>query len=287
MTSVTNIINDIQKACIKIATLMNKHDPTELGQLIGIDNHSGDHIKKLDALAHQTILHYLDRNEYVSAIISEEHEQIYQTGIQGGYLVAYDPIDGSSNIELNITTGTIFGIYLLNSDGKIESPRQIVAAGYCLYGAITEFVYTTSEMNGIRFLNLSLIEGCDPIETKINWKIPKYIKMYSINQAYYHEWISNDVRNKVVEWMNDGYTLRYVGSMVADAHRTLVKGGYFLYPRTRANPEGKIRCFYEAYPFAFMFEKAGGSAKTDKFDNILDSKVGSDPHQTISVILSA
>jgi fructose-1,6-bisphosphatase I len=265
---------------------MNEYDPNDLGQLIGIDNHSGDHIKKLDALAHQTILHQLNHNPNVGAIISEEHEQIYQTGTGGVYLVAYDPIDGSSNIELNITTGTIFGIYLLNSDGKIETPRQIVAAGYCLYGAITEFVYTTQDIDGINFFNLPLIPGVGAIETKTNWQIPRNQKMYSVNQAYYHQWISHDVRNKVSEWMNNGYTLRYVGSMVADAHRTLVKGGHFLYPRTRAHPEGKIRCFYEAYPFAFIFEKAGGTARTDQLDHILDTYVGNDPHQTISIILS-
>ena len=286
MNPIKEIIDDIQKACVKIATLMNEYDPSELGQLIGIDNHSGDHIKKLDALAHQTLLHYLEHNSNVGAIISEEHEQIYQTGSQGAYLVAYDPIDGSSNIELNITTGTIFGIYLLNSYGQIETPRQIVASGYCLYGAITEFVYTTQDINGIKFLNLPLIPGVDPIETKKNWQIPRNQKLYSVNQGYYHQWISNEMRNKVSQWMIDGYSLRYVGSMVADAHRTLVKGGHFLYPRTITHPEGKIRCFYEAYPFAFIFEKAGGTARTDQFDNILDTKVSRDPHQTISVVLS-
>jgi len=265
---------------------MNECDPVELGQLIGIDNHSGDHIKKLDALAHQILLHQLENNPNVGGIISEEHEQIYQMEGNGSYLVAFDPIDGSSNIELNITTGTIFGIYLLNTEGKIDNPKQIIAAGYCIYGAITEFVYTTREMDGIDFFHLPLIQGAVAIETKKNWKIPKNQKLYSANQAYYHQWISNDIRNKVSQWMNEGYTLRYVGSMVADAHRTLVKGGHFLYPRTRSHPEGKIRCFYEAFPFAFIFEKAGGIATTDQYNSILDLEVHNNPHQTTSIILS-
>lgn len=286
MDSLNQLIGEIQKGCIKIARLMNECDPVELGQLIGIDNHSGDHIKKLDALAHQILLHQLENNPNVGGIISEEHEQIYQTEHGGAYLVAYDPIDGSSNIELNITTGTIFGIYLLNSDGKINNPRQIIAAGYCLYGAITEFVYTTRDMNGIDFFHLPLVPGAHPIETKKSWCVPQNKKLYSANQAYYHRWISHDIREKVNQWMEAGYTLRYVGSMVADAHRALVKGGHFLYPRTRSHPEGKIRCFYEAFPFAFIFEKAGGVATTDKFQPVLDIPILNDPHQTTSIILS-
>jgi len=178
------------------------------------------------------------------------------------YVVLFDPLDGSSNIDVNVSIGTIFAIYRRTSTGPVElkdfiqSGVRQVAAGYVVYGSSTMLVYTTGDgVHGFT-LDPSIGEFCLSHE---NIKIPEKGKIYSVNQANYAKF-EEEIKAYVDHCMNQSYTLRYIGSMVADVHRTLIKGGIFFYPATSKAPKGKLRLLYECNPLSFLIEQAGGKA---------------------------
>ena len=280
-----DILHLLIKSCQKISHHIRHCNPTDMAQLIGDDNHSGDHIKLLDKLSQNFLFETLVTNKDIYGIISEEHETIFRTPHDDGqYIVAFDPLDGSSNIEFNITTGTIFGVYRLDENKKIKNGRSIVMSGYCLYGGITEFVHTDFHTGNIKMLKLTE-EDIEPHVMEENIKMPIKGKYYSVNQAYMGRW-QPFIRNTVYNLGNRGYSLRYVGSMVADAHRVLMKGGLFMYPADTINTKGKIRLLYEAYPFAHLLEKAGGMC-TNFEKNILDVEVPEDIHEPTPILLGS
>lgn len=280
-----HILQLLIKSCQKISHHIRHCNPADMTQLIGDDNHSGDNIKLLDKLSQNFLFETLITNKNIYGIISEEHETIFKTpNLDGQYIVAFDPLDGSSNIEFNITTGTIFGVYKLDENKKIKSGRDIVLSGYCLYGGITQFVYTDIITGNVRMVRLTE-EDIEPHIIEENIKIPNKGKYYSINQAYMNRWLSY-IRESVLELGDKGYSLRYVGSMVADAHRVLIKGGLFMYPADTNNVKGKIRLMYEAYPFAYLLENAGGMCTN--FDKpILDIEVPDDIHEATPILLGS
>ncbi|VDM82291.1 unnamed protein product [Strongylus vulgaris] len=205
---------------------------------------------------------------------------------QGKYIVTFDPLDGSSNIDCLVSIGTIFGIWRKHDDAPVtkadllQSGRAMVAAGYCLYGSATMVVLSTGRgVNGfmldpVGFLEFSELIVCIPcfqsigefILTHPKMQIPPKGKYYSINEGYARHWpkgLAEYVHSrKFPEPGKKGMALRYVGSMVADVHRTLLNGGIFLYPATDDAPEGKLRYLYECAPMAFLVEQAGGIATT-------------------------
>ncbi|HLE32798.1 MAG TPA: class 1 fructose-bisphosphatase [Bacteroidota bacterium] len=236
----------------------------------GKQNIHGEEVKKLDVFAHETIYKAMDHGGHLCVMASEEEEDVlhipdnYPTG---KYVLLYDPLDGSSNIDANVTIGTIFSIYRrITRSGKgtvqdcLQPGYKQIGAGYCIYGSSTMLVYTTGDgVHGFTF-DPSIGEFLLSHE---NIRIPKQGKIYSVNEGNYRWWY--DGVKKYVKYLqeedkatNRPYSGRYVGSMVADVHRTLLYGGIFMYPGDTRQPDGKLRLMYEANPTAFIIEQAGG-----------------------------
>ncbi len=257
-------------------------------------NVQGEVVQKLDDLANETILACLGFRDTVGIMVSEEDDEphiIKEFDGRAKYIVLFDPLDGSSNIDVNVSIGTIFSI-LQNREGVDSSKvmdhilqpgyRQ-VAAGYVIYSSSTVMAYTTGD--GVHMFTLDPTIGAFRLSQEAI-TMPAQRKMYSVNEAYrsqfpqgvqdYLDWTKTD---------EAGYSLRYIGSLVADFHRTLLRGGVFLYPPTKKAPEGKLRLLYEANPLAFIAEQAGGAA-TDGRQRILD-KVPTALHERTPLIVGS
>jgi len=243
-------------------------------------NVQGEEVQKLDEIANQTIIHCLASRGNVGILVSEEdHEPhvIQKAGKSGRYVVLFDPLDGSSNINANVSIGTIFSILHRDptADGKsamtdiLRPGRDQVAAGYVVYGSSTVMAYTAG--NGVHMFTLDPSIGAFVLAQE-SLKMPVAGRTYSANEAYRNQFPEGV--QKYLEWTKTkeaGRSLRYIGSLVADFHRTLVRGGVFLYPPTKKSPEGKLRLLYEANPLAFIAEQAGGAA-TDGRRRILEKQ---------------
>jgi fructose-1,6-bisphosphatase I len=243
-------------------------------------NVQGEEVQKLDEIANETLIHCLASRGNVGIMVSEEdHEPhvIQKAGKSGHYIVLFDPLDGSSNINANVSIGTIFSILHRDptADGKdamadiLQPGREQVAAGYVVYGSSTVMAYTAG--NGVHMFTLDPSIGAFVLAQE-NVKMPAAGRTYSVNEAYRDQF--PDGVQKYLDWTKTKkahYSLRYIGSLVADFHRTLVRGGVFLYPPTKKAPEGKLRLLYEANPLAFIAEQAGGVA-TDGAKRILDKE---------------
>ncbi|KAF7479982.1 fructose-1 6-bisphosphatase 1 [Marmota monax] len=227
-------------------------------------------------------------------LVSEEdkHAIIVEQEKRGKYVVCFDPLDGSSNIDCLVSIGTIFGIYRKQSTGEpsekdaLQPGRNLVAAGYALYGSATMLVLATE--SGVNCFMLDPAIG-EFILVDKNVKIKKKGNIYSLNEGYAKDFdpaVTEYVQRKKFPPDNSApYGARYVGSMVADVHRTLVYGGIFLYPANKKSPNGKLRLLYECNPMAFVMEKAGGLATTGK-EAVLDI-IPTDIHQRAPVILGS
>ncbi|WP_297890169.1 class 1 fructose-bisphosphatase [Sulfurihydrogenibium sp.] len=251
----------------------------------GKTNIQGEEVQKLDELANNIMIQYLSQSGEFFALASEElDEPIYpEEGKNGKYIIAFDPLDGSSNIDVNISIGTIFSIHKrVNSDVSdfLQEGCKQVAAGYIIYGSSTMFVLSTG--NGVNGFTLDPAVGMYLLSHP-NIKIPEKGKIYSINESNDKKWIDKGLKEYIESLKEEGYTSRYIGSMVADVHRTLIKGGMFAYPADSKNKNGKLRLLYEGSPMAFLITQAGGIATTGKED-ILDIKP-TDIHQRVPVFL--
>jgi fructose-1,6-bisphosphatase I len=273
----SSLLRDIGLAAKRISAGINKAGLIEdvLGQA-GHRNIQGEEVKKLDVLANDQLIGALRGGVSCAGVGSEESDDILvfndNKSNNSKYVVLFDPLDGSSNIDNNISIGTIFGVYRRitvpgipadMSDFMQPGTRQ-VAAGYILYGTSTMLVYTTRRgVNGFT-LDPAIGEFC---LSHPDIKCPEKGRVYSINHSNFFQYPAG-VRQyigDIQKWNElnpDSYSERYVGSMVADLHRTLLQGGIFLYPGTSERPEGKLRLMYECNPFAFIFEVAGGKASS-------------------------
>jgi fructose-1,6-bisphosphatase I len=246
-------------------------------------NVSGDVVKKLDEFADATIYKMMDHTGHLCVMASEENEDILHIPDEythGKYVLLYDPLDGSSNIDANITIGSIFSIYhRISPGGKgtledcLQPGYKQIAAGYIIYGSSTVFVYTTG--HGVHGFTLDPSIG-EFLLSHENIKIPKKGRIYSVNEGNFKNWDAGVQRYIEYLKQQDGatgrpYSLRYIGTMVADSHRTLLYGGVFTYPGDKKNPEGKLRLCYECNPMAYIIEQAGGRAINGK-QRILDIK---------------
>jgi fructose-1,6-bisphosphatase I len=235
-------------------------------------NISGDIVKKLDEFADITIFKAMDHGGHLCVMASEENEdllQIPQEYRKGKYVLLYDPLDGSGNIDVNATIGTIFSILKRvtpEGNGTLEDALQPgykqVAAGYALYGSSMMFVYSTG--HGVHGFTLDPSVG-EFLLSHENIRIPVKGTIYSTNQGNYCRW--NDRMKAYIEYLRGEdhasgrpYSLRYIGSLVADVHRTLLYGGIYFYPGDVKNPAGKLRLMYENNPLAFLVEHAGGAS---------------------------
>jgi fructose-1,6-bisphosphatase I len=274
------ILEIIKSSCIKISHLIKNSNSNELGSLIDDYNLSGDDVKKLDLMANEILKKDLSKLSVISCLGSEEDENLVFLNNSGEYMVCFDPLDGSSNIDVNITTGTIFAIYKFDN-GVVKNGRNIVAAGYCLYGGCTQLIIADDE----KVKMYQLINNQFKLITDY-LKIRNMGSIYSINEANKYIWDDYRYEKLVDNLIEKNYTTRWVGSLVADAHRTIIKGGFFSYPSNKRYPEGRIRLLYEAYPFAYIFEKANGYSSNGKI-NILDVDFPSNIHQKTTIILSS
>jgi fructose-1,6-bisphosphatase I len=234
----------------------------------GAENVQGEQQQKLDVYANQVLLHCLGLRDSVAALVSEEDEEpvTFDRSVDTGkYIIVFDPLDGSSNIDVNVNVGTIFSIHkrLPAAEGTLDESilqpgTKQVAAGYVVYGPSTVFVYTAGK--GVHSFTLDPTIGAFVL-TQENMKMPEKGPYYSVNEANMATF-PDGYQTYVQELREGGYSSRYIGSLVADFHRTLLKGGVFLYPPTKKQAKGKLRLLYEANPLAFLAEQAGGMATT-------------------------
>lgn len=261
----------------------------------GTTNVQGETVQKLDVLANETILSCLGYRGNVGLMASEEDDEphiIKEFDDGAKYIVLFDPLDGSSNIDVNVSIGTIFSILQRREDvdandvmAHILQPgyRQL-AAGYVVYGSSTVLAYTTGA--GVHMFTLEPSIGAYVLSRE-DVKMPAAGNTYSINEAYRRQFPEGI--QAYLDWTKTeeagGYSLRYIGSLVADFHRTLLRGGVFLYPPTTKAPGGKLRLLYEANPLAFIAEQAGGAA-TDGATRILD-KIPTALHERTSLVIGS
>ena len=261
-----NQIFDVIKAsCQEIAYLIRINESEFLSSITTHTNQSGDEVKKLDELTNNLMLEKLQNCSQIRSIISEENEQLITTNYpEAPYLIAIDPLDGSSNIDVNITIGTIFTVFKLSGYGSNQLPqsgRDIVMAGYCLYGASTQLIVAKKEPKPQVEMFSLLPKYNDFLLVNSDLKIPEKGKIYAINESNKYRWHqTSSIKAFVDNLIERNYTQRWVASMVADVHRTLIKGGFFSYPSDSKNTKGRIRLVYEAYAMAFVIEQAGGKA---------------------------
>jgi fructose-1,6-bisphosphatase I len=237
----------------------------------GAVNVQGEEQQKLDVYANRALLHCLGLRDSVAALVSEENEEpviLNRDPDRGKYIIIFDPLDGSSNIDVNVNVGTIFSIHrrLPPTEGDVDASilqagHKQVAAGYVVYGPSTVMVYTSG--NGVHGFTLDPTIGAFVLSNE-NMRMPEQGSYYSTNEANAATW-PQEYRDYIAmlqrgELCGQIYSSRYIGSLVADFHRTLLKGGVFLYPPTLKSPKGKLRLLYEANPLAFIAEQAGGMA---------------------------
>lgn len=290
----TQLLDAILTSVKAISSAVRKAGISKLYGIAGETNVSGDEQKKLDVLSNDLMINQLMSSFSTCGLVSEENENLIEveTDKQGKYIVAFDPLDGSSNIDCLVSIGTIFGIWKKESSGStsvadaLQPGRKMVAAGYALYGSATMVVMSIG--NGVSGFQLDPSIG-EFVLTHHNIKIKPKGKIYSINEGYAAHWyddVKEYIQNKKFpEDGKSGYNARYIGSMVADVHRTLVYGGIFMYPANKKSPKGKLRLLYECNPMAFVIEQAGGLA-TNGLDNILDIQP-KELHQRSPIVLGS
>jgi len=259
----------------------------------GSTNATGDVVKKLDVIANESFITSLKRSRSVTIMVSEENEKVVTMEDQSGhYCAVFDPLDGSSNIDANVSIGTIFGIYKKQPGGPsteidvLQPGSKLIAAGYTMYGSATLLVLTTG--SGVNMFTYDPTSG-EFVLSHANVKTPSKKNIYSINEGYskfWHEPLKKYINHiKDPKTDKDIYSQRYVGSMVADVHRTILYGGIFMYPADTRTKDGKLRLLYEANPMAFIVEQAGGKAITGT-QRILDIQPSS-IHQRVPVFLGS
>jgi len=290
----TLLLTAIQVTSKFIATNVRKARLINLIGLAGETNVQGEEQKKLDVLSNEIMINSLRASGKTAVLVSEENEQaiVIEGRYKGKYCVVFDPLDGSSNIDAGVNVGTIFGVYHVQpgSEGTIHDVlrpgSEMVAAGYTMYGSSANLVLTTG--HGVNGYTLDAALG-EFILTHPDIKIPPRGKIYSFNEGnskYFHEPVVKYLESiKYPKGDKPPYSARYIGSMVADVHRTLLYGGIFGYPNDKKSKSGKLRLLYEAFPMAFLTEQAGGVATTGKM-RILDI-VPTDIHQRCSVFLGS
>jgi fructose-1,6-bisphosphatase I len=277
----TGLLRDIGVAAKIVNREVNKAGLVSILGKAGSENASGEDVQKLDLYANEKLIDCLKNSGECCGVASEELEDIIPINSVASkaskYVVVFDPLDGSSNIDVNVSVGTIFGIYRRLSDAEstvevedfLQKGLDLVAAGYVLYGTSTLLVYTTGRgVNGFT-LDPTIGEFC---LSHTDIQIPDRGNYYSVNQGYYLKF-DVEMRRYIDHCSDLNLRLRYIGSMVSDIHRILFQGGIFLYPNTRKYPQGKLRLVYECNPLAYIVEQAGGKAITCQLERILELEV--------------
>ncbi len=279
----SSLIGSIKLAAKIVNREINKAGLVDITGASGEENIQGEQQQKLDLYANDKFKAALENRDQVCGVASEEEDEAVafnkELNQNAKYVVLMDPLDGSSNIDVNVSVGTIFSIYRRISpigtpaieDDFLQPGNKQVAAGYIIYGSSTMLVYTTG--NGVHGFTYDPSLGVFCLSHE-NMQIPKDGNIYSINEGNYirfPEGVKQYLKycQEIKPEDNRPYTSRYIGSLVADFHRNLLKGGIYLYPSTQAYPNGKLRLLYECNPMAMLIEQAGGKA-TDGEQRILD-----------------
>jgi fructose-1,6-bisphosphatase I len=287
------LLSGITLATKMVAAQIRRAGLTDLLGATGEENVQGERVQKLDVFANNALLYCLGNRGNIGVLASEENEQpvvVMKNPDHGKYIVVFDPLDGSSNIDLNTSVGTIFSILRRNGGENaaadvLQPGYKQIAAGYVLYGSSVVMVFTTGE--GVHGFTLDPAIGAF-ILSHPNIKMPDRGNLYSVNEANADSF--PPYCRRFLHWLKSGddgthYSSRYIGSLVADFHRTLLRGGIFLYPPTASYPEGKLRLLYEANPIAMLAEQAGGMA-TDGSQRILDIMPQS-LHQRVPLVVGS
>lgn len=277
----TMLLRDIGVAAKIVNREVNKAGLLNILGTADVANTTGDQVQKLDLYANEKLIDCLKNSGECCGIASEENEDfICFPSVESKtakYVVVFDPLDGSSNIDVNVSVGTIFGIYRRVSsvdgpcelDDFLQKGTNLVAAGYVLYGTSTLLVYSTGRgVNGFT-LDPTIGEFC---LSHRDIQIPDRGNYYSVNQGYYLKF-DVEMRRYIDHCSDMNLRLRYIGSMVSDIHRILFQGGIFLYPNTRKYPQGKLRLVYECNPLSFIVEQAGGKSIDTQLQRILDLEI--------------
>ena len=294
------LLEVVARACKSISHAVNKG---ALGGVLGSadsENVQGEVQKKLDIIANEVLLEANEWGGHLAAMASEEMDSIYLVPNrypQGEYLLMFDPLDGSSNIDVNVSIGTIFSVLKKVDDNQgvteqdfLQPGKQQVAAGYCVYGPQTTLVLTVGD--GVAMFTLDREQGSFVL-TQENVQVPADTKEFAINMSNMRHW-DEPVRRYIDECLQGkegprgkDFNMRWIASMVADVHRILTRGGVFLYPWDKREPHkaGKLRLLYEANPMSWLIEQAGGAATNGKV-RILDMQP-SQLHERVSVVLGS
>jgi fructose-1,6-bisphosphatase I len=296
-TDLKLLISDIAGSCTSISDAVRRGALDNILGSAGTGNVQGETQQKLDIFANDLLLKSNEGTGRLAAMASEENETIYPTQYSSGkYLLLFDPLDGSSNIDVNVSIGTIFSILEKTSTSQVTEQDFLqvgskqVAAGYVLYGPQTILVFTTG--SGVNMFTLDQA-NLQFLLTNTNVQIPKDTKEFAINMSNMRHWAS-PVSRYVNECLagstgvrNKDFNMRWIASMVADVHRILIRGGLFMYPWDQREPNkpGKLRLMYEANPMSFLIEQAGGASINGKL-RILDIQP-SQLHERVSVILGS
>ena len=298
------LIEIVARACKRIAIAVNKGALGEVLGSAGSENVQGEVQKKLDIIANEVLIEANEWGGHLAAMASEEMDSIYVVPNrfpQGEYLLMFDPLDGSSNIDVNVSIGTIFSVFKKQHDHAdaiepvcekdfLQAGNQQVAAGYCVYGPQTTLVLTVGD--GVAMFTLDAELGSFVL-THDNVQIPEDTKEFSINMSNMRHWDA-PVKRYIDECLQGkegvrgkDFNMRWVASMVADVHRILTRGGIFMYPWDKREPSkpGKLRLLYEANPMSWLVEQAGGAAVNGK-QRILDVQPAG-LHERVSVILGS
>ncbi|KAG2802593.1 Fructose-1,6-bisphosphatase 1 [Phytophthora cactorum] len=271
------LFSSIELACKVIASSVRRAGLTGLYGLDGSENSTGDQVKKLDVLSNDIFVNSLKFSTKIEVMVSEEEEKpiVVQSDSTGTkYCIAFDPLDGSSNIDCNVSTGTIFAIYQRDATSEggykdiLQPGSKLVSAGYCMYGSSTQLVLTWGK--GVHCFTLDPTIGAFILSQK-DIRIPEEPKaIYSCNEGNYAHW-DRATKAFVDECKTKPkpYAARYVGSMVSDIHRTILYGGIYLYPGSEKAKDGKLRLLYECNPMSFIMEQAGGASTTGT-ERVLD-----------------
>jgi fructose-1,6-bisphosphatase I len=294
------LLEVMARTCKRIAISVNKGALGDVLGSAGTENIQGEVQKKLDIIANEALLEANEWGGNLAAMASEEMDEIYlipNRFPQGEYLLLFDPLDGSSNIDVNVSIGTIFSVLKLREpkaqvtvNDFLQKGTEQVAAGYCIYGPQTTLSVTTG--NGVATFTLDREQGSFVL-TQENVRIPEDTKEFAINMSNMRHW-APPMRRYIDECLagkegprGKDFNMRWIASMVADVHRILQRGGVFMYPWDKREPEkaGKLRLMYEANPMSFLVEQAGGAA-TNGTQRILDIQP-EQLHQRVSVILGS
>jgi fructose-1,6-bisphosphatase I len=285
-----NFVDLIQRITLAGKMISSRVNRAGLSGMIGATgevNIQGEFVQVLDDYANSTFIAAVETRAHTALLVSEEEEEPHFMESDGRYVITVDPLDGSSNIDVNATIGTIFGVFRRASEigtpatqaDVLRSGRDLAAAGYIVYGSGTVMVVATDA--GVHGFTLDPTVG-EFFLSHPDIRIPEPGKIYSINEGYARTW-----QPGVMRWVNAmkdrKMGARYIGSLVADFHRNLLKGGVFVYPATTDNPEGKLRLLYEGFPLAYIAEKAGGAA-TNGHIPILDL-VPHQLHQRVPLVI--